>query len=492
MTNSFIYYVLESTICLIIFLIVYRLLIANLTHFSWMRIYLLISVALSLILPLLIIPIHWSSSILPSNLFNNPNFLSGNQAEEYLGGQTLIKDFRTGWGNDIRQGIIIVFIVTYIIGFLYKAFNFARNLRSIQNCIKKNPKVREGRFWLVELTDKVPPFSFFKYIFITNSYQSLPEDDLQRIIDHEKVHAQQFHSLDVLFIEFISIIFWFNPLLSYLKKSLQEIHEYIVDEKIAETGNGKKDYAQLLLKLATDVKGFYLSAGFSGSQVKRRIVMISKQRSLPEQKLMFVVLIPLTVLIMLSFSYIKNPDPLTGQTKPNENVNQSQLKIGKIIWKGNTVYDIKTLNQAFGLKTGSEYNKSLIADRLNGTSGTQDCVSGLYNDNGYLTSRITADEKQNNESVDLTITIYEGKQAKFHDIIVKIDGIVTKDPVNDIGIQTGDLFSIAKIRKSVEALVASGKFDPEKINPKPFLTVTTDEFDNLDLLFELTKISSKK
>ena len=133
----------------------------------------------------------------------------------------------------------------------------------------------------------MPPFSFFNYIFITNSYQSLSADDLQRIKDHEKVHAQQLHSLDVLFIEFISIIFWFNPLLIYLKKSIQEIHEYIVDEKIAERGKGKKDYAELLLKLASEVKGFNLSAGFSGNQIKRRIVMITRQRSLPGYKLMF-------------------------------------------------------------------------------------------------------------------------------------------------------------------------------------------------------------
>ncbi len=491
MTNSFIYYVLESSICLILFLMVYRLMIANLTHFTWMRIYLLISITLSLILPLLIIPIHWNSSILPSNLFNIPNFLQGNQPGEYFGGQTLLEDFRTSGGNNLRQGIFILLIVAYLIGLLYKVYNFARNLRSIQNCIKKSPKVREGRFWLVELIDKVPPFSFFNYIFITNSYQSLPEDDLQRIKDHEKVHAQQFHSLDVLFIEIISIIFWFNPLLSYLKKSVQEIHEYIVDEKIADRGYGKKDYAQLLLKLASEVKGFSLSAGFSGSQIKRRIVMITRQRSLPEHKVIFVILIPVTVLIMLSFSYIKTPDSLTVQTKQNKNINQSQLKIGKIIWKGNTVYDIKTLNQTFGLKTGSEYNKSLIQDRLNGASGAQDCVSGLYQDNGYLTSRITLGERQNNEAVDLTITIYEGKQAKFQKIIVKSNGIVTNDIAKQIGIRPGDLFSKAKILKSIQMLSAMGKYDPDKINPKPTLHITNDEFDNVDLLYELTEISNK-
>ncbi len=491
MTNSFVYYVLESSICLLLFLTVYRLLIANLTHFSWMRIYLLISVILSLILPLVIIHIQWTSSIHNANLFNNSSFLTGNKSAGYYEGQSLSNDSRNNIGSVLLQGMIILIIAVYIFGLLYKAYNFARNIRSIQKCVKQNPKVKEGRFWLVDLNEKVPPFSFFNYIFITNSYQKLSTDELQRIKDHEKVHSQQLHSLDVLFIEFISIIFWFNPLMSYLKRSIQEIHEYIVDEKIVEKGKGKKDYAELLLKLASEVKGFNLSAGFSGSQIKRRIVMIGRQRSLPGQKLLFIILVPLTILLMLSFSYIKNPDTLTAQSKQNENVNQSQLKIGKITWKGNTLYDINTLNHAFGLKEGSVYNQSLIEDRLNGSSGAQDNVSNLYQDNGYLFSRITFDEKQNNEAVDLNITIYEGKQAKIHDVIVKIDGVVTKDPVIEIDIHPGDLFSKAKIIKSIKALAATGKFDPEKINPKPTPNVTTEEFDNVDLLFELTKISNK-
>jgi hypothetical protein len=457
-----------------------------------MRIYLLISVILSLILPLVIIPIQWNSSIHTANLFNYSSFLTGNKSAGYYEGQSLSNDSRNNIDSVLFQGMIVLLIAVYIFGLLYKAFNFAMNLRSIQKCIKQNPKVRDGRFWLVDLNEQVPPFSFFNYIFITNSYQKLSADELQRIKDHEKVHSQQLHSLDVLFIEFISIIFWFNPLLIYLKKSIQEIHEYIVDEKIAERGKGKKDYAELLLKLASEVKGFNLSAGFSGSQIKRRIVMIGRQRSLPEQKFMFIILVPLTILLMLSFSYIKNPDPLTAQTKQNENVNQSQLKIGKIIWKGNTVYDIKTLNHAFGLNEGSLYNKSLIEDRLNGSSGAQDAVSNLYQDNGYLFSRISVQENQNKEAVDLIITINEGKQFKFNDVIVKIDGIITKDPLNEIGIHKGDLFSKAKIIQAIKALAATGKFDPEKINPKPFPNVTTEEFDNVDLLFELTKISNKK
>ena len=85
-----------------------------------------------------------------------------------------------------------------------------------------------------------------------------------------------------------------------------------------------------------------------------------------------------------------------------------------------------------------------------------------------------------------------GKQFKFNDIIVKIDGIISKDPLNEIGIYKGDLFSKEKIIEAIRALAASGKFDPEKINPTPFPNETTEKFNTLDLEFDLTKISNKK
>jgi hypothetical protein len=451
-----------------------------------MRACLLISVILSLVLPLIIIPIHWQSSISDSDLYNNYRLIFGDQLNAFSGSQSINN------GGIARQQLLPILIVgLYAIGLLYKFYNFAWNLRSIRTCIRQSPKVRDGGYWFVNLNNVMPPFSFFNYIFITNSCRNLSAVELQRIKDHEKIHARELHSIDVLFIEIISIVFWFNPIWIYLKKSIQEIHEYIVDEKIVERGKEKKDYAELLLKLASEVKGFNLSAGFSGSQIKRRIVMLRKKRSLPGQKFMFVILVPLTMLLMLSFSYIKKADSPTPQTRQNENVIQNQLKIGKILWEGNTVYDNKTLNDALGLKEGSVYNKEVIEDRLNGSSGAQDAIATLYQDNGYVFSRISFTEEQNKNAVDLTISIYEGKQAKFGDIIVKINGIVTKDGIDDIGIKPGDLFNKAKIVKSIRTLVASGKFDPDKINPKPILHSTQDEYATVDLVFELTELTRK-
>jgi hypothetical protein len=448
-----------------------------------------------------VIPIQWNSSMQTSNLFSYSTLLQSNQTGIELTNKSLINVIQPNGDFDIRQLIFSGLIIIYFIGLVYKAYNFSRNLRSIQKCIKQNPKVREGRFWLVDLIDNVPPFSFFNYIFITNSHQMLSADDLQRIKDHEKVHSRQFHSLDVLFIEFISIIFWLNPLLIYLKKSIQEIHEYIVDEKIAAKGNGKKDYAQLLLKLASEAKGFNLSAGFSGNQIKRRIVMITKQRSLPRYKLMFTILVPITILIMFSFSYIKNPNPLAVQKKQNEIQISNGLKIGDVIWKGNKVFSTKELNKEFGLKKGDNYDSVEVFNRVFNHPGMYDNewkgnIQDFYLNSGYLFSRMDLTKKQYSGKVDLTITIYESKRAKIGKInIIGNESVPSSDILNKITMKSGDLFNKSKLMASKKAIGDMGKFDPERISPsvKPisFNEKDTDEYVIVDFNFEVTEIKNR-
>lgn len=489
MINSFFNYSVESSVCLFLFVAVYRLLISKLTYFSWIRIYLILSVILSLSLPMLTIPVQWNSSLQNLMLYWNPTFVRGSQADAVAGNGTLFTDVQQNGSMDMRVTIIYVLIFVYFIGLLYKSYYFARNLNNIRKCIKRNPIKREGNYWLVNLMDQITPFSFFNYIFLTDNLPGITNKDLQRIKEHEIIHAKQYHSLDVILIEFVSIIFWFNPMMAYLKKSIKEIHEYIVDEKIAGSGEMKRDYAQLLLTLASDSKVFNLSASFTGQQIRQRILMIGKPRSSPGNKLTFVVLIPLTALLLLSFSYIKNP--ITNETVIHHNeINLSnQLVIGEIIWKGSTVFSIETLNKAFGLKKGDKYNHEDVNNRLwNGN------LPLLYLDNGYVFYKSDLSETQNNGKVDLTISIYEGIRAKIGEIILKGNvKVPSNDILKQIVIQPGDLFNKTKIINSVRAIAAMGKFDPAKINPTPIPNSekSNDEYAVVDLLFEITEIINK-
>lgn len=310
MTNILVNYLLESSLCLVLFVSTYRLLISNLTHFSWMRFYLICSLTLSLVLPLIIIPIQWNS-----NIFSNESLSIALQLPMKSSDPLANNPTQTNLANTpsqfTTQIMALYFIlIVYLAGVIFKLYSFLKNLNIIIGFIKKNSKIKEANYWIVDLKNQVPAFSFFNYIFIDSSYKELSSDELKLIKDHEILHVKQRHTFDILLFEVAGIVFWFNPLVSYLKKSLQEIHEYIVDERIAGKGESKKVYANLLLKLASDSKAFDLATSFTGEHIKRRIFMIAKQRTSAKHKLLFAVLIPITSMLLLSFSYLERSKSL--------------------------------------------------------------------------------------------------------------------------------------------------------------------------------------
>ncbi len=144
--------------------------------------------------------------------------------------------------------------------------------------------------------------------------------------------------------------------------------------------------------------------------------------------------------------------------------------IRNIEWIGNVKYTAGLLDTVLGIKPGDEYNKSTLDTRLfmnpNGTD-----VSSLYMDDGYLFFQVTPIEKQvTNDSVDLEMRIYEGKQARNKDITI-VGNTKTSDHVilREVYTKPGDLFSRDAVIRTQRQLAQNGYFDPEKlaVNPKP-------------------------
>ena len=262
--------------------------------------------------------------------------------------------------------------------------------------------------------------------------------------------------------------------------------------KLLVFGQDRKDYAELLLSLASDYKrfnAFNLTASFSGPQIKRRLEMIVKTRSLPIQKLLFIVIIPITALMLFSFSYFKN-DPANSFESENIKSNPiDQQSIGKITWSGNTIYSADTLNQALGFKTGDQYEYDVVMKRLSND------VASLYLDNGYVfhKSDLTTSQIKDGK-VDLSINVTEGVRAKIGEI--SFNGNVTvpgKEILANINLKSGDFFSKEKIILSIRAIAAMGKFDPEKIDPQliPKMGNSAQDYAVVDIIFELTEIIKK-
>ena len=162
----------------------------------------------------------------------------------------------------------------------------------------------------------------------------------------------------------------------------------------------------------------------------------------------------------------------------------NQYFLRNVNWVGNSVYKKEDLKKVFNVEKGTVYNQSLIDDRLNGSSGAQDAVSNLYQDHGYLFSRLTPVEaKVDHDSIDLEVRIYEGDQAYLNNVLIT-GNTRTNEHIARRELYTlpGDLFSKTNIIRSIRQLGVLGHFDPEKIKPDPLPDVTNG---TVDLLYRL-------
>lgn len=185
---------------------------------------------------------------------------------------------------------------------------------------------------------------------------------------------------------------------------------------------------------------------------------------------------------ILSDSLYKISEDRIGLVIKVEEGNQYFLR--NVDWVGNSVYKKEDLERVFNIEKGTVYNQSLISDRLNGSSGAQDAVSSMYQDYGYLFSRLTPVEaKVDKDSIDLEIRIYEGDQAYLNNVIIA-GNTRTNEHIARRELYTlpGDLFSKDKIMRSIRQLGVLGHFDPEKINPTPLADITNG---TVDLLYKL-------
>jgi len=122
------------------------------------------------------------------------------------------------------------------------------------------------------ISDEHPAFSFFGFIFIPK----LQTKNRNLIIEHERVHVSQWHSVDVVYFEILKALFWFNPILYLLKKELIAVHEFYVDQAIVEQNTNVEFYYELLLANGP-LKSLMLGNNFNNSLTKSRFIMMTKK-----------------------------------------------------------------------------------------------------------------------------------------------------------------------------------------------------------------------
>lgn len=177
----------------------------------------------------------------------------------------------------------------------------------------RSPVIIDGRYRIVEVSGDKAPCSFGNNIFINPA--NYEWETYNQILQHEKVHIRQKHSMDLLLAEFVLIFQWFNPFAWIYRKEMENNLEFLTDAHLVENEQVEKSSYQIsLLKVSSPQLPLSLTTNYNQSLLKKRIAMMNAKKSNLHTSWKYFFLLPLLVL----FASVMN-EPV-AQTKPQKNM----------------------------------------------------------------------------------------------------------------------------------------------------------------------------
>ena len=293
--NIAIIYMIKSGLFLAAFYLVYVMLLSRDTSYGRNRIFILITVIASMVLPL--ITLHTSR---PMNIQNLGKMLD----EVFITASNEGASTSGIWLNAAQTARIIS--VTYLAGVAIFILKLLADLVNLSYLIstKKETGSRIIRFHSFNTAG----FSAMGYIFLSSK---LSDEESKEIIRHEENHLRQNHFIDIIVIEAIKALQWFNPAIYFIDRSLRAIHEYQADQECLNSGIPVVSYQTLLLNQVFRSKVFNLTNSFSNpSMIKKRMIMMTKKRTPSFAAMKLLVALPAAGLVFLAISaYREIPEP---------------------------------------------------------------------------------------------------------------------------------------------------------------------------------------
>jgi hypothetical protein len=276
-------YILKVNALVVLFYLVYQLALSRETFYKHSRWFLLSGLFVSLVLP----------------------FVTFTKIEYYEVKNSIDNQFFhavTATNEIVQEPILtnqeILFLVYGIIcfGFLIKTlFDFFKLFKIIK---VSNSEKRDKLVYINSNLVKTP-FSFFNYI-VFNS-ELINPIELQNIIKHEEAHSMQKHSFDTLLAQFFIILFWFNPIVWFYRKSIVQNLEFLADSFAIQQVSDRTVYQKTMLKITTQASNISIINTFNQSSIKKRIIMLNTNQSNRKNALKYAIVIPVLVAFIMLF-----------------------------------------------------------------------------------------------------------------------------------------------------------------------------------------------
>jgi len=253
--TAFMNYLAEANISLLILLGFYKLILSRETNFSFQRYFMLMGILLSVSLPLIHFPTQQSAQVLSIS----------NALPQLWLPEVVYTQNSTSISSGILWWVYFSGAAVFATIFLFRIIKLVSALRSANITTYENFKIIESDLYK-------GTFSFFNFIFIGSS-DFVSDTEKKQVIEHEQVHAIKYHSFDILLLNILSIMFWFNPFVWAYKKVFIQLHEFEADAR-AVKNHDVNTYCNLLARVALQSFGFSLANHFNNSLTVKRIAMI--------------------------------------------------------------------------------------------------------------------------------------------------------------------------------------------------------------------------
>jgi hypothetical protein len=278
---NWLYYLAEANLYLCVFYLAYCVFLVKETHYQLNRAYLLLSCIMAFVLPVLQV------GALRPNVVDSAPVASyvATQAPQYP--VTTVISSAPAVAPTPAFSIDDYLWLAYVAGAVVVLLLLMLKLYSVFK-LTRNNKAKLGSYKMVYLKDTDVAFSFFNYLFIGTRAAGA-----NTIITHELVHIRQKHSADIMFLELLKVICWFNPCIYLLQNSLKTVHEYIADEQTAAIEADALTYSSFLVNNAYGAGGSSITHSFFNyNLLKKRIIMLNQQRSGKLARLKYLIAVP--------------------------------------------------------------------------------------------------------------------------------------------------------------------------------------------------------
>lgn len=304
-------YQIKVGLCLIAFYLLWKLLLSRETFHRFNRVALLAVMVIALVLPWIKISVDAMAPVARQMVTLEDLIVTPD-------GAVRAQQASPSW---TVMGIVTA---VYFIGMALVAAWLLHSQWNLRRMMKKGRKESlPGGVTLHIVPGDLAPFSYFNHIVINEQdYRDNPRE----ILIHEQAHIDLRHSWDVMFLGLVTLFQWWNPAVWLLSNELRQVHEYEADEAVLNANVDVKQYQLLLIRKSVGNQLFSMANNFNYQSLKKRIRMMTTNKSSQWKMLRALAVVPVIALALLAFANPKSVAAVVTASVPQDRAVQSEMQ----------------------------------------------------------------------------------------------------------------------------------------------------------------------